>query len=332
MSSDKLTINDFIIKTLDETKTLKTATEISQYIINNYDTEFSKAKKPEGVVNKKAGLLIEKGDSRIKRTKIGNLYHYYLSKYEAQIDFDNTNNFAIDDLQNKEPFAKTYSEKSLHKLLVSFLRTKGIYSKTIDQTKNIHKDDKQKWTNPDIIGVEIEKLNNDTCISLVKEICIEKAIRLYSFELKKEITNDSELKMAYFQAVSNSSWANYGYLVALEIKSILYEEMERLNQAHGIGVIELKANPYMSKIRFQAKYKDLDVNTIDKLCKNSPDEFGAFIRSVYTLLTGDNMLFKTDFLHKFSDECFDNNSEEIKTYCNENNIPFEDEDFEDDDN
>lgn len=33
-----------------------------------------------------------------------------------------------------------------------------------------------------------------------------------------------------FQALSNSSWANYGYLVAFEINEEVMEEMERLNR------------------------------------------------------------------------------------------------------
>ena len=65
-------------------------------------------------------------------------------------------------------------------------------------------------------------------------------------EIKKEINTDYELKKSYFQAVSNSSWANYGYLVALEISDNLKDEMERLNQSFGIGIIELKSNPYES--------------------------------------------------------------------------------------
>jgi len=31
--------------------------------------------------------------------------------------------------------------------------------------------------------------------------------------------------------------------------------------------LNLKSNPYESKILFQAKYRDLDFKTIDKLCK-----------------------------------------------------------------
>jgi len=55
--------------------------------------------------------------------------------------------------------------------------------------------------------------------------------KISSYELKREINSDAELKKAFFQAVSNSSWANYGYLVALEFSGTLKDEMERLNLA-----------------------------------------------------------------------------------------------------
>lgn len=77
--------------------------------------------------------------------------------------------------------------------------------------------------------------------------------KLSSFEIKNEINSDSELKKAFLQAVSNSSWANYSYLVALEFNGGLTEEMERLNQSFDIGIVELNANPYKSRILFQPK-------------------------------------------------------------------------------
>ncbi len=45
------------------------------------------------------------------------------------------------------------------------------------------------------------------------------------------------------------------------------DEMERLNQSFRIGIIELKAKLYESKILFQPKYKELDFKRMDKLCE-----------------------------------------------------------------
>ncbi|MDJ1257372.1 MAG: hypothetical protein MRQ07_01770 [Candidatus Midichloria sp.] len=44
----------------------------------------------------------------------------------------------------------------------------------------------------------------------------DKKAKLWSFEVKSLI-NSSNVHKSFFQAVSNSSWANYGYLVAVTL-------------------------------------------------------------------------------------------------------------------
>lgn len=65
-------------------------------------------------------------------------------------------------------------------------------------------------------------------------------LKIFSFELKLYLAF-SNLREYYFQAASNSSWANEGYLVCLEIKDDieLFNELKRLNNAFGIGIIKL---------------------------------------------------------------------------------------------
>jgi uncharacterized protein len=130
------------------------------------------------------------------------------------------------------------------------------------------------------------------------------------------------MKKTFFQAVSNSSWANYGYLVAFEISDSLTEEMERLSQSFGIGIIELKVNPYESKILFPAKYRDLDFKTIDKLCKINKD-FEKFIEHVETLMTDSEKYIQATEkeLNEFCDSCFSSDTE-IEKYCKEKHIPM----------
>ncbi len=137
------------------------------------------------------------------------------------------------------------------------------------------------------------------------------------------INSDAELKKAFFQAVSNSSWANYGYLVAFEFSDSLSDEMERLSQSFGIGIIELNANPYKSKILFPPKYRDLDFKTIDKLCKINK-EFEIFIEQVDKLMTAQERYYKSTEkeLDEFCDNYFESDTE-IENYCKEKNIPIE---------
>ncbi|MCW1533883.1 HrgA protein, partial [Campylobacter jejuni] len=88
--------------------------------------------------------------------------------------------------------------------------------------------------------------------------------------------NFSNLKECYFQAVSNSSWANEGYLVVLqEIDSEVLSELRRLNQSFGIGVIKLK-DISNSQILISAKEKELDIQTLNMLINKNPN-FKEFI-------------------------------------------------------
>lgn len=68
----------------------------------------------------------------------------------------------------------------------------------------------------------------------------------------KKTLNFTNLREYYFQAVSNSSWANEGYIVALDIDEddSFLAELKRLNNAFGIGVIKLNAeNIIMSNLK-----------------------------------------------------------------------------------
>lgn len=99
--------------------------------------------------------------------------------------------------------------------------------------------------------------------------------------------------------------------------------MERLSQSFGIGIIELNANPYKSKVLFPAKYRELDFKTIDKLCHIN-SEFEQFIEQVDRLMTAQERYFKSTEkeLNEFCDEYFESDTE-IAKYCKEKNIPIE---------
>lgn len=108
----------------------------------------------------------------------------------------------------------------------------------------------------------------------------QNSYKIFSFELKIGI-NFSNLKEYYFQAVSNSSWANEGYLVVLkEIDSEVLSELRRLNQSFGIGVIKLDSEDILnSKILLNAKEKELDIQTIDMLVEKN-ENFKDFIDDI----------------------------------------------------
>ena len=217
--------------------------------------------------------------------------------------------------------AKHFDERSLHKLFCNFLRTRGIYAKTIYHEKSSTKgDNAQKWIHPDIVGAQFEDFKNDATLALLKATEPKESIHIYSYELKRRIESDYQLKQYYFQALSNSSWANYGYLVAFEINEDLDEEMARLNNAFGIGIILMQAND--SKILFPAREKALDYNTIEKLNNLNPD-FREFIKKLSKVMNAskDYTADAKDSFEKICDKIFDSD-EELDAYCKEHNIPF----------
>lgn len=217
--------------------------------------------------------------------------------------------------------AKSFDERSLHKLFCSFLRTRSIYAKTIFHEKSSSRvDSAQKWVHPDIIGVQFEEFKNDATLALLKAAEPKESVHIYSYEMKKKIDTDYTLKQCYFQALSNSSWANFGYLVAFEINEDLDEEMERLNNAFGIGIILMQAND--SKILYQAREKSLDYNTIEKLNNLNPD-FCSFIEKLSKVMNAskDYTADARNSFEKICDKIFETD-EELENYCKEHNIPF----------
>ena len=225
--------------------------------------------------------------------------------------------------QTKINKSKTYEERDLHKLLSSYLKNTDTYSKTIFHEQSNGKDNNQIWTHPDMVGIKFLNLQSKISQNFLKSINRVDTFKLSSYELKREINSDSELKKAFFQAVSNSSWANYGYLVAFEFSDSLNEEMARLNQAFGIGIIELNANPYQSKVLYPSVFRDLDFKTIDKLCKMNK-EFEKFIEQTEKLMTASEKYISgaEKELEEFCDSYFSNDTE-VENYCKEKYIPTE---------
>ena len=328
-----MTIKEASLKTLDEIKGLANYLDVYNHIVEKGYYDFKDAKTPDQTVSAILGSFIRDGDTRVKRIRNSNgSYSYYLTKKEAEIDLE----ILIGEVDNQPIEAKshkvkdkTYFERDLHKLLSSYLKNTKVYSKTIFHEQSKYgRDNNQIWTHPDMVGIKFLKLQNKTSQKFLKSVNSIDTFKISSYELKKEINSDTDLKKAYFQAVSNSSWANYGYLVALEISDSLSEEMERLNQSFGIGIIELNANPFQSKVLYPSRIRELDFKTIDKLCKINK-EFEQFIEQADKLMTASDRYYKSaeKELNEFCDKYFESDSK-IEAYCKEKNIPWEAEDDE----
>lgn len=175
------------------------------------------------------------------------------------------------------------AEKELYPKLVSFLWSEyGIRSKRIDEKRSSNSKGAgaNRWLFPDIVGLEDLTSNWDTEIRLAAQEMNAKKARLWSFEVKR-LLNRSNVREAYFQAVSNSTWANFGYLVAAEIHGdAVMPELRMLAGLHGVGLIEINANdPSDSWISIPARERlDVDWNAANRLCKQNAD-FLAVVRN-----------------------------------------------------
>ncbi|EAH5886336.1 HTH domain-containing protein [Campylobacter upsaliensis] len=200
-----------------------------------------------------------------------------------------------------------FNERDLHPLLVKFLYENldfRLNSKTIYHEKSKKSESgKDKWNYPDIVGVYFpyDDYQNET-LGLLESLKLNN-YKIFSFELKINI-NFSNLKESYFQAVSNSSWANEGYLVVLkELDSEVLSELRRLNQSFGIGVIQLDGSEISnSKIVLSAKEKALDMQTIDMLVDKNED-FKKFINDInQQIRAGKDAKIQAEFDRVKSDE------------------------------
>lgn len=184
------------------------------------------------------------------------------------------------------------SEKDLYPKLSDFLWSEfEVYSIRIDERRSSKKGGAgaNTWLFPDIVGMK--DLSRDWIPDVnqcVQEYSNSKTI-LWSFEVKKKIDR-SNVRQFFFQAVSNSSWANYGYLVASEIRGQdTMKELRILAGLHGIGVIRLDLeNSSESQIIIPAKERiDVDWDSANRLAQENKDflKFITLIRQFYQ--TGD---------------------------------------------
>ncbi|WRE26335.1 hypothetical protein KVD01_00700 [Helicobacter pylori] len=231
--------------------------------------------------------------------KEGGAFFYWLKSREREFPPQKTSNAKEEDGEQSgcsgtaKKQEASFNERDLHPLLVKFLdkdpnfrlRCKTIYHERCKKDKR----GKCEWNYPDIVGVyfpynkypPFDKYDGETLKFL--HHTGQKRHKLFSFELKKELSFPN-LKESYFQAVSNSSWANEGYLVVKNIsekdKEDILDELRRLNQSFGIGVIKLESEISNSKILLPAKEREIDIPTLNMLVEQSPENFKPFMEEI----------------------------------------------------
>lgn len=190
-------------------------------------------------------------------------------------------------------------ERAMYPLLSLYLWEEfGVYSKRIDEKRSSNKrgPNGNRWLYPDLVGME------DLGADWHQEVrdCVnqysDKRTKLWSFEAKLLI-NRSNVRECFFQAVSNSSWANFGYLVAAEIEGQdTLKELRMLFAAHGIGLIKLDAdNPAESQVLIPARERDeIDWDMANRLATENRDflDYVKLVKQFYQ--TGEARLAEWD--------------------------------------
>ncbi|MGL2370745.1 HrgA protein [Helicobacter pylori] len=217
------------------------------------------------------------------------------------------------------PSAKIAHNKIMHERdLHPFLTYMAIHNENLKcYTKTIFHEESVKspkgtdrWLYPDMVGVRFlhAELSNENLIAFSKKFDTL-PVKLVSFELKKEISVNN-CRECYFQAISNSSWANEGYLVGRHIDTHnpqLMDLLKRLHASFGIGVIDLRTDEDKSAILLNAKYKEkIDYTVALELSDKNP-KFSGFLKSVVD--------YDPDFPNRYKDE-FDEVKKKEELYPN----------------
>ncbi|TPH57567.1 COG2958 family protein [Helicobacter pylori] len=199
------------------------------------------------------------------------------------------------------PSVKIARERELHPFLTYMAfgnENLKCYTKTIFHEESL-KSPKgmDRWLYPDMVGVRFlhGELSNENLIAFSKKFDTL-PVKLVSFELKREISVNN-CRECYFQAISNSSWANEGYLVGHHIDTHdlkLMDLLKRLHASFGIGVIDLRTDEDKSVILLNAKYKEKIDYTMAQELSDKNEKFSGFLKSVVD--------YDPESRHRYKDE------------------------------
>ncbi|HRG48627.1 MAG TPA: HTH domain-containing protein [Leptospiraceae bacterium] len=212
---------------------------------------------------------------------------FFLRRLTDKVDVHKVQKLKDTELAKKEKVEnKKFHERDLRSILVAYAYGDTHFKanlKTIfhENSSKVTKG-QNEWLHQDLVGVyfpfrdyKAETLEIQNHLSIT-------SIKLFSFELKISL-NFGNLRQSFFQAVSNSSWANEGYLVALNIDDdpTFKDEVRRLNNAFGIGIIKLNPeNVFESEIVFPSNInQEIDWDTVNRLANENSD-FSDFLKLI----------------------------------------------------
>ncbi len=292
-----------IIETLKENhERTFTAREMAEFFIERYPNEITEKQKNPRYKNHDeliTQLAAEIGGERTQAAKkqCKNIMtqdkprprlYYWSENPMIHNSLDSNNDEALTeplstDTTNRIIDTPTLHEHDLYPLLIKFLaEDMGLFCKRIDERKssNMQGAGGNHWLHPDIVALETLDKNWSSVVRDCVRNSNDAFVRLWSFEVKKEL-NRGNVRKSFFQAVSNSSWANYAYLVATGLDSAVESELQMLAGLHGVGVIILNTRSlFDSQILIPARERtNIDWLSVNRITEENKD-FDSFIDQV----------------------------------------------------
>jgi hypothetical protein len=277
-----------------------TARKIAEWIFATFPAECQDKKANSSFIKTDADLVqqlvaeisssrpaIQKKNPQIKTTESRPRQYYWTAKSD-QVEITE----AEESQKKSTAGGGMIKESNLYPLISEYLWSElRIYTKRIDEKKSANKQGPRgnKWLYPDVVGMEDLTADwHQEVKGLVNEYA-DKRTKLWSIEVKM-LLNRSNIREAFFQTVSNSSWANCGYLATAEIEGAdTMKELRMLFALHGIGLIQIDIeNPAESQILIPARERlEVDWATCNRLTQENKDflQFVQLVRQFHQ--TGD---------------------------------------------
>lgn len=276
--------------------TQQTARDLAEWIFDNFPNECAEKKATSASYIKTDADLVQQlvaeiGGQRPRwqtmhtqlKTTEGRPRRYYWTEMDADAEVAAAEGTVETTLNHAA--VSPVREHELYPLLAEYLLDEelGVRAMRINERRSSNRfgGGANEWLHPDLVG--LEDLTADwrrelrECVSVLGE----RRARLWSFEVKL-LLNRSNARKSFFQAVSNSSWAHFGYLVAERVEGDgTLKELRMLAAAHGIGLIQLdRQSPSESQILIPARERsEIDWDMCNRLTEENAD-FAEFLGRV----------------------------------------------------
>lgn len=180
------------------------------------------------------------------------------------------------------------TEHAVYEPLQRFLYNElGIVSKRIRESVSSNRRGRNgnKWLHPDIVGMLAPGQGWSDVVRNCSMALPTRKAKLVSIEVKLRLTA-GDIRESFFQAVSNSLWANRAYLAAVEIKGEdTLEELNMLCSLHGLGYMSIDPDDFSeSRILIPAKEREeVDWANANRIAEENRD-YNDYLKSVLNYL------------------------------------------------